>query len=188
MEKITLVTHNKGKIAEANELAKRFDIEFVMSETSKKLEIQAENLSDVSEFAARNAFVVERGPLLIEDSGLFVKSLNGFPGVYSAQAFAQIGNAGILKLMEETKDRDAYFECALSFFDGKTMKTFVERVSGSIIFEEKGRYGFGYDPIFSPEGYNGKSFGEVQIAGKNGISHRSKAFEAFCKWYLDEKR
>ncbi len=188
MEQLILVTKNKRKITEANSLAKAFGIEFAMPEIGDKLEIQAESPVEVSEFGAKNAFPQVKRPLLVEDSGLFVKSLNGFPGVYSAQVLARIGNKGILKLMEGIDDREAHFECALSFFDGKEMKSFVERVNGSIIFKEKGDTGFGFDPIFSPNDYNGKSFGEVSIEEKTSLSHRGKAFVAFCKWYSNEER
>ncbi|HUC38744.1 MAG TPA: XTP/dITP diphosphatase [Candidatus Acidoferrum sp.] len=183
MKKLTLLTHNKGKLAEANEIAKRYGIELSMPQKLEKLEIQSDLLSDVSEFAARHAYRYIKKPLVVDDSGLFVKALGGFPGVYSAYAVPTLGDKGILKLMNGVKDRSAYFECSVSFFDGRSTKSFSGKVHGSITKREKGSHGFGFDPIFSPNGYKGKTLAEVDVAQKNKVSHRGKAFSAFFRWY-----
>ena len=152
------------------------------------MEIQADSLEEVSKFSADEAYRKIGRPLLVDDSGMFIAALNGFPGVYSASTLSTIGNKGILKLMEGVKNRKAYFKCCVSFHDGKRIRPFTGIVRGTLLHEERGAKGFGYDPIMSPEGYSGKSMAEVSMAEKNLISHRGKAFDKFFKWYSDEAK
>jgi XTP/dITP diphosphohydrolase len=184
---LILVTHNKGKLAEASEIAARYKIRLQMPEGKiEKLEIQADTLEEVSRFSAIDAYPKIRKPLVVDDSGLFINYLKGFPGVYSAYAVPTIGNNGILKLMRGVKDRKAYFECCVSFTDGNIVKSFTERVNGKIVDEARGERGFGFDPIFSADGFNGATFGETEMSSKNEVSHRAKAFDSFFKWYSNE--
>lgn len=184
MESIILVTHNKNKFEEINPIAKRFGITLKMPGSDlEKIEIQADSIVDVSRFSASSAYEILKKPLVIDDSGLFIRSLKGFPGVYSDQAFRSLGNSGILKLMNGVTDRRAYFECCASFCNSKGVTSFTERINGTILNVEKGDNGFGFDPIFTLDDYNGKSLAEVDIHKKNKVSHRGKAFESFFKWY-----
>lgn len=188
MKKLVLLTHNPRKILEANESASRYEISFEMPRSKReKLEIQAESVEEVSRFAAIDAYKDIKMPLLVEDSGLFVNALNGFPGVYSAQAFQKIGNKGILDLLREEKDRSAYFECAVTFYDGEKLVPFIGRVDGTITDSEKGDLGFGFDPIFVPDNRDIRTFGEMTLVEKNAISHRGTAFDAFLRWYSSER-
>ncbi len=190
MRSLILVTNNKGKIAEANAIAKEFGFAVRSPKKAYKLEIQADSLREVAEFAAREAYKKIRKPLIIDDSGLFINALKGFPGVYSAPTGKTIGLEGVLKLMKGVKNRSAYFECAVAYFDGKTLKTFVGKSSGKILESEKGSglHGFGYDPLFSPGGhYGGRSLAQVDLLKKNSVSHRGKALRAFFKWYSNAK-
>lgn len=120
-------------------------------------------------------------PLMIDDSGLFVDALGGFPGVYSAYVFRTIGCDGILRLMDRVKDRSARFECCIGFMLPGKASSIVKGVSlGRIAKKKAGTGGFGYDPVFVPEGYS-KTFAQLEIAEKNRISHRGRAIEAFLK-------
>lgn len=190
MEGLVIVTHNKGKFSEASEIAKAFGIILAMpDDRTEKLEIQADKLTAVSEFSAVEAYKKIKKPLIVDDSGLFVNALDGFPGVYSAPIYKGIGGmSGILKLLEGKKDRSAYFECSVTYYDGKTLKSFVGKVEGIIANGLKGTGGFGYDPIFEPNGYDRKTFGELPAEEKNKISHRRKALEAFFRWYSEKNR
>ncbi len=86
---------------------------------------------------------------MIEDAGLFVEALQGFPGVYSAYVQRTIGNAGILRLMEGMDKRDAYFKSVVAYVEpGREPIMFDGEVHGQIGFEERGHKGFGYDPSF----------------------------------------
>lgn len=188
MKTLVLVTHNRRKIDEAGDIARKYSIELVMpKDKTEKLEIQADSIEEVARFSAVEAFKKIKQPLVVEDSGLFIDALKDFPGVYSAHVFVTLGNKGILKLMDKVENRKAYFDCCVCFYDGKTLKSFRERVDGVIINEERGDLGFGFDPIFVPNDYGGKSYGEVNIELKNRTSHRGKAFDSFFRWYSNEK-
>ena len=110
---------------------------------------------------------------IIDDSGMFVHALKGFPGVYSAYGQKTIGNQGILTLMEGIEDRSATFKCCIGCdIDGKTIIV-TGKCDGFILNGEKGKEGFGYDPIFSPDGK--RSFAEISVEEKNTMSHRGNA-------------
>lgn len=118
-------------------------------------------------------------PLMIDDSGLFVDSLKGFPGVYSAYVFKTLGCDGILKLMEGVQDRGARFECCIGFMvPGGKPSISKGKSQGSISSKKMGGGGFGYDPVFIPDGFF-ETFAELEIAEKNKVSHRGRAIEAF---------
>ncbi len=121
---------------------------------------------------------------LADDSGLVVPALKGEPGVFSARyagdkASDKDNRKKLLKEMEGLEDilRSAYFECCLALASPAGLKKCVRGMcEGAITTEERGRYGFGYDPIFFKHDYN-KTFGELEESIKNQISHRSKAIE-----------
>ncbi len=185
MEKLLIVTHNKGKFAEASKIGKEFGVELEMAPGEGKFEIQADTIQEVSAFSAKHAFERLKKPLIVDDSGLFIEALKGFPGVYSAYTLPTIGNDGILRLMRGRENRSAYFECCVSYCDSNGVKSFSERVTGNILDEEKGKNGFGFDPIFSAEGFNIISMAEMELDQKNSISHRGKAFRSFFRWYSE---
>ncbi len=173
-----LITHNRHKYEEIKKIIP--DLEMVDMEYP---EIQADTLEEVVEFSLD--YLAERmeGNFIIDDSGLFIEALNGFPGVYSAYVFNTIGNDGILSLMRNAENRRAYFKTVIGIrFQGVNYKL-VGICHGSIAEEPRGTNGFGYDPIFIPEGYE-KTFAEMSTEEKNRISHRGKAtrkLEAFVK-------
>ena len=118
-------------------------------------------------------------PLIADDSGLFIDALAGFPGVYSAYAYKTIGLDGILRLLEGVKDRSARFECCIGFMmPGGEPSTCKGIAKGSISMERAGTGGFGYDPVFIPEGY-AKTYAQFEISEKNKISHRGLAIGQF---------
>ncbi len=136
-------------------------------------EIQADSLEEVVEYGINYLKDKIEEPFFIEDSGLFIKELNGFPGVFSSYVFKCIGNKGILKLMEGISDRKAQFMSVIGFYNGR-MHLFKGISEGKISKEERGDRGFGYDPIFIPNSSQ-KTFGEMEIEEKNKFSHRGKA-------------
>ena len=115
----------------------------------------------------------------LEDSGLIIPALNGFPGPFSAFVFRTIGNDGILTLMADKKGeaRKATFKTVVAFCEApsKTPILFVGIAKGKIAEEIQGCGGFGYDPIFEFEGAE-KTFAEMSTEEKNRVSHRSRAF------------
>lgn len=174
---IYFVTGNKGKFIEASgifgDLIQR-DIGYT--------EIQADTLEEVAAFGMKEVLQREQGPVMLEDAGLFIEALAGFPGVYSAYAQKTIGNEGILRLMKGVEDRRAFFKSVVAYAEpGQETRMFVGDVHGQIGFEARGTKGFGYDPIF----YVGeRSLGEMELEEKNRISHRAKSMK-FLKEWLD---
>lgn len=125
-------------------------------------------------------------PLIADDSGLFIDALGGFPGVYSAYAYRTIGCDGVLRLMEKVGDRRARFECVLGCMTPGSEPLLFKGISeGTVSTAQKGSRGFGFDPIFIPTGYD-KTFAELPMEEKNGLSHRGRAFEKFFRHLKEE--
>lgn len=180
MKKVIFVTTNPGKMREANTMGAEHGIEFVQNDCDIH-EIQSNDVAEVAEKSAQEAWNILKKPLMVEDSGFFVSALKGFPGVYSAFVLKTIGMDGILKLMEGVKDRSATMKSVVVFIDDKGTKTFSGQVEGTVSDNKRGDTGFGYDPVFIPKGA-AKTFGEDE-AYKNKVSHRAQSIRAFCGWY-----
>ena len=173
--KILFETGNPGKLREVQALfgALGHDVEQLRDEYP---EIQADTLEEVVEAGLKWLWERHHAPIIIDDSGLFIDALKGFPGVYSAYAFKTIGCAGILKLMEGVENRKAEFRCCAGYVDAKGgIFTRSGATEGRLIHETRGTGGFGYDPIFVPEG-TAQTFAEMEMGAKNRISHRGRAF------------
>lgn len=126
-----------------------------------------------------------------EDTGLEVVALNGRPGVRTARyagekACNQDNISLVFKEMNAITERKARFKTVISFFDGNEFKQFEGICNGSIATEVKGNDGFGYDPIFIPDG-EVRTFAEMTLAEKNKFSHRKKAFNQFLEYLKDNK-
>lgn len=183
-KQILFLTSNPHKVEEAKSILKRYNITIVSS-PQKGDEIQSDSIVEVAKICAQNAYSKIGKPLFVEDSGLFIDSLGGFPGVYSAFALDKIGCEGILRLLGQERQRSARFECAIAYADKNGVKTFHAEVKGKIssrIFEGKG---FGYDPIFIPDGHN-ETFSKI-FEVKEKISHRARALEQFAE-YISQKK
>ena len=138
-------------------------------------------------------------PCFADDTGLEVESLNGEPGVYSARYAGTLeqffgkeeirSKANIEKLLSNLEDklnRNARFRTVIAFIDWKNVPHYFEGiVNGKIIKELKGNMGFGYDPIFIPNGYN-ETFAEMPLNEKNKISHRARAFTKLIAYLKKE--
>jgi XTP/dITP diphosphohydrolase len=150
------------------------------------VEIQAEKLEDIVRPGVQQAWALLRKPCFIEDAGLFVNALNGFPGPYSKFVFLTIGNEGLLKLMEGKSNRRAEFKSAVGYCNsGERPKVFTGISIGKISVTPRGSFGFGYDPIFIADKGDGRTFAEMPIKDKNKFSHRADALEKFFKWYRE---
>ncbi len=175
--KVYFVTSNEGKFKEAREIGSKYGVE-VKWLRKEYLEPQGNDLEEIARLSAELLAKEIEKPFFLEDSGLFIPALKGFPGPYSSYVFKTIGNEGILKLMEGVEDRRAYFLAVVAFWDGEKVLTFKGRVDGMITKEMRGDKGFGFDPIFE---YNGKTFAEMGEE-KNEVSHRRKALEKFFEY------
>ncbi len=132
-------------------------------------------------------------PAIADDSGLEVDALDGAPGVYSARYAGESADdkANLEKVLVELKDvpsekRGARFVCCIALSLRGEVKTFIGYVEGRIAMEPSGDNGFGYDPVFYPEGHD-RTFAEMSDDEKNSMSHRGRALEALQS-YLKENR
>ena len=189
MLKLLLASRNAGKLREFSALLPEF--EFVL------WPIDAPELPETGAFFQDNALQKAEGALawwreqgrepvdgvLADDSGLCVDALWGGPGVLSARFAADLPdypskNRRLLGMLPGDADRAARFVCVLAFVPAKgEPRTFSGAVEGSLAFEHRGEGGFGYDPIFIPDGYD-QTFGELPAALKHTLSHRARASAA----------
>jgi XTP/dITP diphosphohydrolase len=183
MYELAFITGNRNKFIEAERILSEFGI--ALKQVDLEItEPQADNIEEIVEKCALDALEKINESFIIEDSGLFINSLNGFPGAYSSYVYRKIGCQGILKLLSDSRDRSAYFMAAIAYGkpNGK-LKLFSGRVDGIITTEVRGKGGFGYDPIFKPLGSE-LTFAEMGIDEKNKFSHRAKAIREFASWFI----
>lgn len=189
MKKIIIATKNKGKLNDIKEIFKDLDIEilsFLDFENSPNVEETGKTFEENAKLKAKACFEQYGIPSIGDDSGLVVEQLNGNPGIYSARyagenASDQLNNQKLLdELKRYSEPHRAKFVCIASFYDGKQFINAYGEVNGRIISEHRGQNGFGYDPLFIPNGYT-LTFGELSIEEKNKISHRSVAFKKLLK-------
>ena len=171
------VSSNNHKYQEAKIILDSFGIKLGFIKSTLE-EIQSNSLKEIALCKAKDAFSKCKKPLIIEDDGIFINSLNGFPGPYSSYIFKTIGNKGILNLLKQ--NRKAKFVSIITYCDKHILQSFDAKIDGSISKSEKGK-GWGYDPIFIPNNLQ-KTFAELN--NKNELSHRYKALKKFSKWYL----
>jgi XTP/dITP diphosphohydrolase len=182
---IFFATNNVNKFNEARKVLAEYKITVGMLRV-KTLEIQSESLEEIAKKSVEEAFKKCKLPIIVEDAGLFIEALNGFPGPYAAYVYKVIGNKGILKLMEKVENRKAKFQSVIAYCSSKLEPPlcFKGEVAGIITKEERrGSSGFGFDPIFEPLDSGGKTFAEMTVEEKNRYSHRAEALRKFAEWY-----
>jgi XTP/dITP diphosphohydrolase len=180
--KILFATSNPHKVREANGVGEGFGVEFIQL-MEPYPEIRDEDVSKVAEEGAKFVFEGIQESVIVEDTGLFIDVLNGFPGSYSAFVYGKIGNQGILQLLGGRENRNARFISAIGYCDLNGVKIFQGSVEGVVSDEVEGTAGFGYDPLFIPKGQT-KTFAQDPVM-KSRVSHRKKAFEKFCRWVIE---
>lgn len=179
---VLFATSNRGKLQEAKQVLEPLGFE-VKGYDGKGTEIQADTTAEVAAHTAREAARRAGEPVIVEDAGLFVEALKGFPGVYSAYALKTIGVAGVVTLLEGSRSRKARFISSVAYCEpGGEPRVFDGTVEGRISRGPRGAEGFGFDPIFIPRG-KARTFGELTLEEKCAVSHRGKALRAFARWY-----
>lgn len=183
LRRLTFVTGNAGKLSEMTSLLSPLGIE-VVGDGRGYPEVQASTLAEVTEAGARHLLATGLAPpFILEDSGLFVAALRGFPGVYSRHAQDTIGNAGLLTLLQavELEMRAASFQADLCYVDpAGVLHHFEGTCRGRIAERATGTGGFGFDPLFVPAGEE-QTFAQMDPAAKGRISHRGKAAVALFR-------
>lgn len=191
MKTIILATNNTHKQKEFQELLSGIkiltlkdvgftgDVEETGSTTKENAEIKAKAIFEFEKSKGLNY------PVISDDSGLFVNSLGGEPGVYSARYGgdhnSQSNRDKVLKNLSKMTDRSAYFECTICYIDENTTKFFVGRTYGIITKEEIGDTSFGYDCIFLSDDLH-KTFGQSTEEEKDSVSHRGRAVTELKKF------
>lgn len=188
---IFFATNNIHKFNEARKVLSDQGLAIGMLRV-KTVEVQNDNLCEIASASAVDAFKRCHLPVIVEDAGLFVEALNGFPGPYSAYVYKTLGNAGLLKLMENVKCRTATFQSAIAYCDNVSSSPvcFEGESVGEITPKERkgnGQSSFGFDPVFQPL-ESLKTFAEMTIEEKNCFSHRAVAVRKFAKWYGKHER
>lgn len=191
LSEVVFASHNAGKIKEIKELLQPFGIN-----VKSALDMELPDVEETGSTFAENSLLKSQTiaeltglPCIADDSGLCVDALNGAPGVYSARyAPNRDFDKGMEKLLAEmaqspNKSRKAHFSCVISLaFPNGGYELFEGRVDGHIAAEKHGNGGFGYDPLFIPDGF-AKSFAQMSKDEKNQVSHRGRAVEKL-KAYL----
>ncbi len=195
--KIVLATRNKNKVEEIRQILKIY----LSDEIFSQLEILSSdnfNIPHIDEDGetyeknalkkAREVYKVTGLPSVADDSGIEVEFLGGRPGVFSARyagkdATDEENNKKLLKELENVpiERRKAKFKCVIAYVDQDGENIFYGETSGRIIFEPRGDGGFGYDPLFLPDGFD-LTYAQLPKEVKNRISHRSKALQKFAEF------
>jgi len=191
-KKLIVASHNPGKVREIADLIAPYDLEAISAVALNLEEPEETEPTFIGNalIKAHAAAKAARLPALADDSGLCVDALNGDPGVLSARwagpskDFA-IAMRKVNERMAHTPNRNAHFVCALAIAwpDGHS-ETFEGKVNGCLVWPPRGTLGFGYDPMFIPDGYE-QTFGEMDPAQKHAMSHRARAFAKFVEACLE---
>jgi XTP/dITP diphosphohydrolase len=195
--KIVLATRNKNKVEEIREILKMYlgdeifsQIELLSSADFQIPEIEedGETYEENALKKAREVYKFTKLPSLADDSGIEVEILGGRPGVFSARyagegATDEENNKKLLKELENVpiEKRKAKFKCVIAYVDSVEERIFYGETSGKVIFEPLGDGGFGYDPLFLPDGFD-LTYAQLPGEVKNRISHRSKALKKFAEF------
>lgn len=189
---LVFATHNPGKLQEVREiLAPKYEV-LGLTDLNDHEEIieDADTLEGNAIIKAETVWKRHCMNCFSDDTGLEIAALNGAPGVYSARYAGPQKNSEdnmdkVLHELKDKNDRSAQFRTVMALqWNGKT-ELFEGIVKGQIAEERSGSKGFGYDPVFIPEGYN-ISFAEMDAQLKNSMSHRGRAMEKLIKFLLDQ--
>lgn len=193
MNKILIATKNNGKVAEFQELFKKYDMQTIslldLPNDIEDVEETGETFEENARLKAEQISSILNAPVLADDSGLIIDALDGRPGIFSARYAGlakndQDNNNKVLNELEHIpmENRTARFICVLAVArPGKETFFVTGKCEGFIALSESGSNGFGYDPIFIPEGYE-ETMAEISAEEKNEISHRGQAIKELDEW------
>jgi XTP/dITP diphosphohydrolase len=187
MNTIYFITGNKGKFLEAQKKLAPLKMELIQKDLGYP-EIQAVALEDVTRFGVEYIQNKINQPFILEDAGLFIDALDGFPGVFSSYVYHTIGCKGILQLLKDYtgESRSAVFRSVFAYKEpGKNPRFFIGESRGIISVKEMGDHGFGYDPIFIPDGES-RTFAQMETNEKNCFSHRGRSLEKFIDFFKNQ--
>ena len=148
-------------------------------------ERQALDAREVIEAKARDAYRQLGKPVLVEDTALHIEAWGGLPGALITWFLQTVGNEGLCRMMRDWENRAAVAVSAVGFYDGMAFRCFAGEIAGRIVERPRGEHGFGWDPIFEPDGL-GKTFAEMLPGDKVAVSMRRQAIERF-RAYLEKQ-
>jgi len=177
------ITGNIHKFLEARQVLSERGIAAAKLKV-EAVEIQDDSLENIAKYSVKDAVKRCGLPIFVEDAGLFVEGLQGFPGPYSRYVHDTVGVGSVITLMKNVENRAAYFLSVVAFGSPEMEPVcFVGKVNGEISLRKRGTGGFGYDPIFVPLEGDGRTFAEMTTQEKNRFSHRARALRKFAEWY-----
>lgn len=191
MKKLLVASSNEHKFFEIKKMLENIEVELL---SLKDLECFDDVTEDGRTFA-ENALIKARYyyekfkiPTIADDSGIIIDYFNNFPGIYSARFLKNLKNNErnemIVNILKDVSNKNASFTASIAYV-GKIEKVFVGKMLGKISDKVEGELGFGYDPIFIPDGYD-KTISQLGDDIKNKISHRSKAINEFINFYIGD--
>lgn len=181
MIELCFATGNKGKIAEAKAIL-GVPLQAYPMELD---ELQSLDLEQIVTHKVKQAYMKVGKPVFVDDVGLYVQAFNGFPGPFVKFLLEAGGNGLLLKMLSGQSDRNVIARAAIAYHDGTNIHTFIGDVKGVIAPGPRGEGGWGWDPVFIPEGKT-MTYAEMGPVEKNAISHRRAALEKL-KQYLREQ-
>ncbi|EKB55397.1 RdgB/HAM1 family non-canonical purine NTP pyrophosphatase [Bergeyella zoohelcum] len=185
-QQLLVATHNLHKKEEIQQiLGDSFEVKSLTDyDLNEEIIEDGDSFQANAQIKAQYCYEKTGIPSLGDDSGLVVPALDGRPGIFSARYAGdhdfQKNIAKVLDEMTGIENRSAYFITVLCYYDENGATFYEGTVHGNLLTENKGHQGFGYDPIFVPEGYD-ITFAEMNPEDKNAISHRKKALDKFLK-------
>jgi non-canonical purine NTP pyrophosphatase (RdgB/HAM1 family) len=177
---VYFITGNQGKLAEAQSIipgVKNIELDLPEIQALDPQEVVAEKLKE--------AIKTKKGEFFIEDVSLHIECLNGFPGPLIKWMLKAMGNQGIYDIVSKYENHNALGRAVIGYTDGKEMRFFTGELRGKIV-EPRGAGGFGWDPIFQPDGYN-KTLAEMNLEEKNKLSMRKAALMKMAD-YLKKRK
>jgi len=174
IKKITFITNSPGKAEEAQKILGN-ELQIILKKIDLE-EIQTIDGKQVIKKKVKEAYKILKKPVMVEDTSLYFDGWNGLPGALVRWFLDSVGCEGICKMAKGLTNRTIKAESAIAFYDGKRIKIVSSQLEGSLPNTPRGKYKFGWDPIFIPKGYS-KTFAEMGSEEKNKISMRKLALE-----------
>lgn len=179
---LRIATSNKHKVKEISDILKNFDVSLIQEKVAM-VEPDFDSLEEIASFKAKQAFEKLNMPVIAEDTGVYFKGYNNFPGVFAKRVFLGIGFGGLKALIDSTNEKGAYFKTVICYKDVEREECFSGQLSGKLlgvaVSREKDR--LPYEKIFVPDGFD-KALVDFSVDEKNEISHRAIAANKLGEW------
>lgn len=181
---VTFITGNQNK---ADYLAKHLGVKIDHQKVDVE-EIQSTDLREITAFKAKQAYEIVKSPVLVEDVGLTFHALGSLPGPFVKWFEQELGHEKMCRLLDPFADRSATAGCVFAYYDGQTMELFEGGLDGEIADHPRGKNGYGWDPIFVPNGFGGKTRAELNPSDDEKTYATIKPFKELREFLLTNQR